>query len=116
MTELVGVALAAGTPIAVPLTNSLNNVTSAHAALLAAYEASLPGIIVLMLFVGAVIPALLMGMHQGASPYFHMSGTVCFVFLVTLVIYVTLDMNLPSSGLIRVRHESLERLVISMSK
>lgn len=116
MTEVVAAAVAEGTPIAVSLANTLNEVTSSHAARLAAYRERLPGSILLLLFVASVVPAFLMGLQQGISQNPHLSGTISFVLLVTMVIYVTLDLNQPGRGLIRVSQEPMERLVQSMSK
>ena len=114
MTALVAEALGKGTPIAVPLTNALNNVTSGHASRLAAYRERLPWIIVVLLLLGALVPSFLMGLQQGKSPRPHFSGTLCFFLLVTLVIYVIFDLNQPSSGTIQVSQEPFERLLQSM--
>ncbi len=116
MTDIVDEAIGEGTPIAVSLTDTLNGVTSNNALWLAAYRDRLPWSIVLLLFFAAVVPAFLMGQQQGVSQRPHLSGTLSFFLLVTLVTYVTLDLNQPGSGLIRVSQESLERLVASMSK
>jgi hypothetical protein len=116
MTEIVAAAVAEGTPVAVSLANTLNEVTSSHAARLAAYRERLPWSILLLLYVTSVVPAFLMGLQQGISQNPHLSGTISFVLLVTMVIYVTLDLNQPGRGLIRVSQEPMERLVQSMSK
>jgi uncharacterized membrane protein YfcA len=116
MTAVVAEALGEGTPIAASLTNTLNNVTSAHAARLAAYRERLPWSIVLLLLLGAIVPAFLMGLKQAAFSRPHLSGTVCFIFMVTLVIYVTLDLNQPGRGTITVSQEPFERLLESMEK
>jgi hypothetical protein len=116
MTDIVADALAAGTAIAIPLTNTLNNVTSTNAAHLAANRETLPWIIVILLLLGSVIPAFLMGLKQGASHRANLSGTFSFVVLVSLVILVILDLNQPARGLIRVNYESLERQIQSMAK
>jgi len=116
MTDMVAEAIERGTAIAVPLTNTLNNVTSSHAAYLAANHERLPWIIVVLLLLGSVVPAFLMGLHQGASHKANLSGTISFVVLVTLVVFVTLDLNQPARGFIRVNQESLERLIQSMAK
>ncbi len=116
MTDLVAEAIAEGTPIANPLTNTLNNLTSSDVAQLAANRENLPWIIVFLLLLGSVVPAFLMGLHQGASKKARLSGTFCFIVLVTLVILVTLDLNQPARGLLRVNHDSLERLLKSMAK
>ncbi len=49
-----------------------------------------------------------MGLHQGASHKADLPGTISFVVLVTLVIFVTLDLNQPARGFIRANQESLE--------
>jgi hypothetical protein len=116
MAELVRHAIFEGTPVVVPLTNSLNNVSSSSAARLAAYHDRLPAIIVLLLFMTSVVPAFLMGQQQGASPKVHITGTLSFVFLVTAVTYVTLDLNQPGKGSIQVSQEPMERLIASISK
>jgi len=114
MTTLVAEAVAERTPIAVSLTNTLNNVTSTNAARLAAYRDRLPWSIVLLLLIGAVVPSFLMGLQQAGTPRPHLSGTVCFFLMVTLVVYVTLDLNQPRRGLITVSQEPLERLALSL--
>jgi len=42
-------------------------------------------------------------------------GTLCFILLVSVAIYVTLDLNRPDRGLIRVSQEPIERLLSSMA-
>jgi hypothetical protein len=116
MTAQVAVTVQEGTPIAVSLTNTLNNLTSTHALLLAAYRESLPWSIVLLLLLSAVTPAFLLGRQQGESPGIHFAGTFCFIFLVGLVIFVVLDLNQPNRGLITVNLESLEQVVRSTAK
>lgn len=116
MTAIVAEVLVEGPPIAVSLTNTLNNVTSTHASRLAAYRERLPWSIVLLLLLGAVVPSFLMGLQQGKSPRPHLSGTVCFFLMVTLVVYVILDLNQPGKGTITVSQEPFERLLQSMEK
>lgn len=116
MTEVVADAVAEGTPVAVVLANTLNAVTSSSASWLAAYRDRLPWSIVLLLLFASIAPAFLMGQQQGVSQRPHLSGTLSFFLLVTLVTYVTLDLNQPTSGLIRVSLEPIERLVEATSK
>lgn len=116
MTDVVNQALADGTPIAVPLTNTLNNVTSTRASRLAAYKHRLPWSIVALLLLSALAPSFLIGEKQGASKKVHLSGTVSFIVLVSLVIFVTIDLNQPRRGLITVSQDSLERVIQSMAK
>ena len=45
-----------------------------------------------------------------------MIGTVCFIALVALAVFVTWDLNQPSRGLILTSQEPFERLLSSMAK
>ena len=114
-TDIVATMVEEHSPIAVPLVNTLNAVTSSHTAYLAAYRERLPAIVLLLLLLGSVIPAFLMG-RQGATTTVHKSGPLSFGLLVTLVIYVTFDLNQPSGGLITVGEQPLMDLLQSMSK
>ena len=116
MTELVAQALSDGTPIAVSLTNTLNEVTSKHAARLAAVRDRLPASVVMLLVVAAIVTTMLIGREQGIAGSSEVAGTLCFILLVSLAIYVTLDLNQPERGLIRVSQEPIERLLSSMPK
>jgi hypothetical protein len=114
MTTLVGQALSDGTPIAVPLTKALNEMTSNQAARLAAYRDHLPGSIVFLLYACAIVTVLLIGRQQGVGDSTDIAGTVCFILLVSIAVYVTLDLARPESGLIEVSQEPIERLLSSM--
>jgi len=86
------------------------------AARLAAVRDRLPGSIVLLLLVSSIVTSLLIGREQGLSDGHEIVGTLCFILLVSLAVYVTLDLNQPNRGLIVVSQEPLERLVSSMTK
>jgi hypothetical protein len=116
MTTLVGQAVSDGTLIAVSLPNSLNNVTSNQASRLAAYRDRLPAEIVFLLYSCAIVTALLIGREQGVDGITDVAGTVCCILLVSIAVYVTLDLNRPESGLIRVPQEPIERLPSQMPK
>ena len=116
MTDIVAQAVAEGTPIAVNLTDTLNGVTSANASRLAAYEEALPWTIQLLLLLAAIVPSFLTGKQQGASQKTRLSGTLSFIILVTLVIFIILDLNQARRGLIRVNREPFERLIHSIAK
>jgi len=116
MTELVSQALSDGTPIAVPLTNTLNAVTTKHAVRLAAVSDRLPATVAILLVTTAIISTMLIGREQGATGEREIAGTICFILLVTLVMYVIFDLNRPESGLIRISQQPIERLLSSMSK
>ncbi len=114
MTELVTQALGDGTPIAVSLTNTLNAVTSNEASRLAAFRDRLPNSILVLLLVSAILTVMLIGREQGMAGTSDIAGTLCFIVLVSMSIYVTLDLNRPDSGFIRVSQEPIERLLSTM--
>jgi hypothetical protein len=116
MTALVDEAISKGTPIAVSLTNTLNGVTSNQAARLAAIRDRLAGSIVALLFVCTIVTSALIGRSQGFSENSDLVGLLCFVLLVSFTIYVTLDLNRPERGFIKVSQEPMERLLSSMRK
>ncbi len=114
MLTLVGEAVDGGTPLAVPLTNTLNELTSSHASRLAAYRDRLPLTIVVLLYLAALVSMLLMGNNQGASGERRTGAVVAFVVLVTITVWVTLDLNQPQRGLITVSQEPMQRLLSGM--
>ena len=116
MTELVSQALTDGTPIAVSLTNSLNGVASNQAARLAAIRDRLPSSIVALLYISAIVTMTLIGRKQGFAESSDVAGVLFFILLVSFAIYVTLDLNRPERGLIRVEQEPMERLLSSMAE
>jgi hypothetical protein len=115
MTELAGQAIQDGTPVVVPLTNTLNDVTSSHTARLAAFRDRLPGSIVMLLFFASVVAIALSGREQGLTANIQLLGTICFILLVSLTVFVTLDLNQPRRGLITVSQEPFENLLLSMT-
>jgi hypothetical protein len=116
MQALVGEAVDGGTPVVVPLVNTLNALTSAHAARLAAGRDRLQPSIALLLFLAAVAAVALMRIQQGATVERRFGATIGFIVLVCMIVWVTLDLNQPSRGVIRVSQEPLERLLTGMGK
>ena len=115
-TAMVAAIVEERSPIVVPLVNTLNDVTSSYAAYRAAYRERLPGIVLVLLLLGSIIPALLMGRQGASSTVQHASGPIAFAVLVTAVIYVIFDLNQPSGGVITVGEESWRQLLQSMAK
>jgi hypothetical protein len=116
MTSLVAEAVNAGTPVTVPLVNTLNNLTSSHASMVAAVRDRLSFEVLLLLFVASVISTVLVGRHHGARNKLPIAGTICYVLLVCLAVCVILDLNRPFKGLISVNYEPLEHLAASIAK
>ncbi|HEY4228881.1 MAG TPA: hypothetical protein VGO79_01850 [Thermoanaerobaculia bacterium] len=116
MTEMVREALSGGTPIAVPLVQSLNSVQSSQATRLAALRDRLPGETMLLLAVAACLTSALVGREQSAEKRPSFAGTAAFIIIVSLTVCVTVDLNHPTRGVIRTSQEPMERLLGSMGR
>jgi hypothetical protein len=114
MQGLVKQAVDGGTAVVVPLVNTLNALTSSHAARLAAWRDRLPGSIVWLLLVAAVLSMVVLGRHQGTTGERRHGATIGFIVLVSMAVGVTLDLNQPERGLIQVSQEPLQRLLAGM--
>jgi hypothetical protein len=115
MTELVREAVGQKSPVTIPLVINLNELTSSHAARLAAVHHRLPWSILLLLGVAAIGCMLVVGMEQGAVGERNLVPGTVFVLVVGLVVWVTLDLNQPGTGAITVSQEPLERLLATMA-
>jgi hypothetical protein len=116
MADLVSQALDNGTPLSVSLTNSLNAVVSSHTARLAAIKDTLPTIIVILLLLSAASSAMLVGREQGVANEADIAGTVCFILVVSFIVFAILDLNQPDRSLITVSQEPIQRLLSTMSE
>jgi hypothetical protein len=76
----------------------------------------LPASIVLLLFVSAIMSTMLVGREQGLMGRIEIAGTLTFILLVTLAVYVTLDLNQPQTGMVIVNQEPIQRLLSSMPR
>jgi hypothetical protein len=116
MKELVHEAVVQNSPVTIPLVNTLNEVTSSHAARLAAVHYRLPWSILTLLGVAAIVCMLIVGTEQGAVGERNLVAISVFVILVSMVVWVTLDLNQPGTGVITVSQEPLERLLTTMAR
>jgi hypothetical protein len=114
MEALVREAVTQRSPIATPLVNTLNEVKSSHASRLAAVHHRLPWSILCLLGVAAIVCMLIVGMERGVVGERSLVPIAVFVLLVSLVVWVTLDLNQPGSSVITVSQEPLERLLATM--
>jgi hypothetical protein len=116
MQTLVGEAVDSGTLVTVPLVNTLNEVTSSHAARLAAGRDRLPPSVVVLLALASVVSMVLVGVQQGEAREGPIGATLGLIVLVSMIVWVTLDLNQPHRGIITVSQEPLQRLLAGMSK
>jgi len=115
MTDLIRRALRDGTPIATPLTNSLNAVMASQAMRLSAVRDRLPWSVVALLLIAAVAATFFSGRQHSASRS-DVVGSLSFIVLVCLIVYITLDLNQPSRGIIRVSQAPLAHLIENMDR
>ncbi len=115
MTMLVAQALRQGTPIAVPLTNTLNQLISVQAERIGAIENSLPASIALLLITCALVATMLVGREQGFEDKTEVPATLSFILMVTLAVYVTLDLNQPQRGMVTVSQAPIARVLSAMN-
>jgi hypothetical protein len=116
MRDLVGEAVTQRSPVTIPLVNNLNEVTSSHAARLAAFHHRVPWSILSLLCVAAIVSMVIVGTQQGALDDRNFVPVTVFVLLVSLVVWVTLALNQPGTGVITVSQEPLERLLTTMAR
>jgi hypothetical protein len=89
---------------------SLNDVIDLHSTRLAAMKNHVPEIVLMLLFLVAIMAALLVGYGCGLMKRRHTFSTTTMALLIALVITVIIDLDRPSRGLIRVSQESMIRL------
>jgi hypothetical protein len=116
MQTIVKEAVDAGTPVVMPLLNTLNAVTSSHASRLAAGRDRLPPSVVLLLFLTALAAMVLNGRHPGVPGGPRIGAAVGFSILVAMVVWVTLDLNQPQRGWITLSQEPYQRLLQGMGE
>lgn len=116
MQAQVDAAITRGTPVVVPLVNTLNNLTSSHGARLAAFQDRLPPSIILVLGFAAVLSMVMAGTIEGSTGERHAGSTLAFIMLVSLVVWVIVDLNQPGAGSITVSQEPMRRVLEGMGK
>jgi hypothetical protein len=116
MELLVAKAVDDDTPVVEPLVETLNGLTSNHAARLAAVRDHLPPSIVLLLFLAAVLSTALLGRQQGIAKEWCLGTTIAFTALVCMVVWVTIDLNQPQRGWITVSQQPMQDLLQSLDE
>ncbi|MEI7683625.1 MAG: hypothetical protein WCL32_01260 [Planctomycetota bacterium] len=111
MQEFIGEAVDEGTPLVEPLVNTFNVLTSSHNSRLAAAFDRLPANIFILLSMAAIITMVLVGDFQGAAEELRYAGTIGFVILTAMVVWVILDLNQPQQGMIRVSQDPMRRVL-----
>jgi len=116
MQSLVKQAVDDGTPVTISLVNTFNNLISNHEERLAAVRNHLPPSIVILLCLSAVVATIQIGMQHGKLDERELVTGISFVVLVSLCIWITLDLNQPLSGVITVSNEPMLRLQAGLNQ
>lgn len=102
--------------VAIPLVNTFNALTSAHAARLASLRDRLPWSVLILLFLSGMVTMMFQGRKLGKAGEKQIIAMFGFILLINLVIWVTLDLNQPGRGWITVSYEPLQRLLAGLSR
>lgn len=93
---------------------SLNEVIDLHTERVAAMENHVPESVLLLLFLVALMAAVLVGYGCGLAKRRHLFSTSIVALLIGMVIIAIIDLDRPNRGLIRVNQTSMIRLHESM--
>ena len=97
------------------LLQALNDVFDRQAELLAAVRNRVPGLIVALLIVGAVLALAQVGYGCGLTGHRSLSATITLCLLIAAIIVTTLDLDRPARGLLRLDTQSMLVLRASMN-
>lgn len=92
----------------------LNEVIDLHTERVAAMENHVPESVLLLLFLVALMAAVLVGYGCGLAKRRHLFSTSIVALLIGMVIIAIIDLDRPNRGLIRVDQTSMIRLHDSM--
>lgn len=98
------------------LVGHLNAVTTALEKRLAARSDHVPGTILVMLLVSAIVGAFSIGRSQGIAGAWQPMSTSLFLGLVVLVIFVTIDLEQPRRGIVTVPVAALESVRANLTR
>ena len=104
----------APTPIDGLMFQSLNEVIDMHGRRLAAGRDRLPGLILALLFIVAIVALAVTGFITGHTGQRNSLLTVTLAVMLTAVTYIIIDLDHSRSGIIRVSQESLQDLQKSL--
>ncbi len=111
---MAGVTASPG--VTVPVLGPVNEVIDLHATHLAAQRKHLPAMVLSALVVCAVCTLGLVGFGCGLSGKRSVMLTGTFAFLVWVTLWLTIDLDYPRRGLVRVDHASMRELLDSMGR
>lgn len=101
-------------PIKGLIVSSINSVLDAHTVRLAAVEDHIPSVVMLLLILVAAVSLNVATQNAGRSGYTPRGRSLVFSIVLSALIVIIIDFDLPQRGFIRVNQESLQTLVKDM--
>ena len=95
---------------------SLNDTIDLQATRLAATRNIVPETVVLLLLTVAIAMAAIVGYNSGLSNRRHLFAGVMLIVLITLIVWILIDLDRPARGLILVSQQSMIDLQDSLNK
>lgn len=89
---------------------TLNDTIDFDAKRNAAFRNRVPGVVIWLLFGVAAVAVGMVGYNDGLGNQRHFSGALLIIVLLVAIIWVTIDLDLPQYGLIRVNQQSMLNL------
>jgi hypothetical protein len=86
---------------------ALNDTIDLQAKRLAATRNTVPETVILLLFAVAIATAAIVGYNSGLSNQRHLFATITLMVLITLIIWVLIDLDRPRRGMILVSQQSM---------
>jgi hypothetical protein len=89
---------------------TLNDTIDFDAKRNAAFQNRVPGVVIWLLFGVAALAVGMVGYNDGLGTRRHFIGALVIIVLLVAIIWVTIDLDLPQYGLIRVNQQSMLNL------
>ena len=90
--------------------NSLNSMIDAYAKRNALLQMHVPEVIIFMLFIVFIMSGALMGYASGLGKNRTTIPAMMMTFLISLVVFIIIDLDRPKRGIIKVKQESMQLL------
>ena len=95
---------------------TLNDTIDLQATRLAATRNTVPETVILLLFAVAIATAAIVGYNSGLSNQRHLFAAMTLIILITLIIWVLIDLDRPRRGLILISQQSMIDLQQSIQR
>lgn len=95
---------------------TLNDTIDLQAKRLAATRNTVPETVILLLFAVAVATAAIVGYNSGLGNQRHLFAALTLLVLITMIIWVLIDLDRPRRGLILVSQQSMIDLQESLNR